>query len=73
MNFWLDQVIFVGHVIFKRGIEVDLKKVEAVFKWEIPTNVPEVCSYPDMVGYYRRYVKRFRGGKYRKSDALLKD
>ena len=63
----------MGHVIYKHGIKVDLKRVEAVFKWELPTNVPEVCSYLDMVGYYKRYVKGFRGGKYRKSDTLLKD
>ena len=40
-EFWLNQVIFLGHVISKRGIEVDPKKIEAVLKWEIPTNVSE--------------------------------
>ena len=44
---WLDHVVFLCHVISKRGIEVDPKKVEAVLKWEAPTTVPEVRSFSD--------------------------
>ena len=29
-DFWLDHIEFLGHVISKDGISVDLKKVEAV-------------------------------------------
>ena len=29
-EFWLDQVVFLGHVISKAGISVDPSKVEAV-------------------------------------------
>ena len=29
-EFWLDQVVFLGHVIFEVGISVDPSKVEAV-------------------------------------------
>ena len=56
---WLDQVIFFGHVISKRGIEVDPKKVEAVLKWEVPTNVSELRSFLGMAGYYRRFNEGF--------------
>ena len=31
-EFWLDQVVFLCHVISKRGIEVDPRKIEAVLK-----------------------------------------
>ena len=33
-DFWLDQVVFLGHIISSRGIQVDPKKIEAVFNWE---------------------------------------
>ena len=58
-EFWLHQVIFLGHVISKKGIEVDPKKIEAVLNWEVPTNVSEVRSFLGLAGYYRRFVEGF--------------
>jgi len=41
-EFWLKEVVFLGHVISAEGIFVDPKKVEVVLKWERPTNVIEI-------------------------------
>ena len=49
----------MGHVISRRGIEVDPKKVEVVLKWEIPANVFELRSFLGMAGYYRRFIEGF--------------
>ena len=38
-EFWLSQVIFLGHVISGDGIAVDPSKVEAVLDWQQPTTV----------------------------------
>ena len=58
-EFWLDQVVFLGHVIFEAGISVDPSKVEAVVDWARSTNVSEVRSFLGLANYYRRFVEGF--------------
>jgi hypothetical protein len=58
-EFWLNQVVFLGHVVFKDGITVDPSKIEVVVSWDRPTNVSEVRSFLGLVGYYRRFVEGF--------------
>jgi hypothetical protein len=41
-EFLLEEVQFLGHVINKDGVVVDPTKVEAVLKWEMPTNVTQI-------------------------------
>jgi len=55
-EFWLQEVIFLGHVISAEGILVDPRKVEAVLKWERPTNVTEIRSFLGLAGYYWRFI-----------------
>ena len=58
-EFWLNEVSFLGHIVSKEGIRVDLKKIEVVVEWKPPRNVIEVHSFLGLAGYYRRFVKGF--------------
>jgi hypothetical protein len=49
-EFWLDEIVFLGHVISKNSIYVDHKKVETVLKWERPMNVIEIHSFMRLTG-----------------------
>ena len=44
-EFFRQELTYLGHVVSKEGIQTDLKKVEAIHKWPIPTNMTEVRSF----------------------------
>ena len=58
-EFWLNEVVFLGHVVSGNEIFVDPKKVEATVKWERPKNVIEIRSFLGLAEYYRRFVEHF--------------
>jgi hypothetical protein len=53
-EFWMKQVAFLGHIISKRGIFMDLSKVQDVLSWNAPTSVSDIQSFLGLAGYYRR-------------------
>ncbi|RZB46805.1 Transposon Ty3-I Gag-Pol polyprotein [Glycine soja] len=58
-EFWLEKVQFLGHVISKDGVAVDLIKVESVMEWQQPTTPTEVRSFLGLAGYYRKFIEGF--------------
>jgi hypothetical protein len=51
-EFWLKEVVWLGHVIYAEGIFVNPRKVEAFLNWERPTNVMEIRSFLRLARYY---------------------
>ena len=56
---WLDKVSFLGQVVTKDGISVDLGKVDAVSNWRRPNTVTEIQSFLGLAGCYKRFIERF--------------
>ena len=49
----------LGHIISKKGIEVDKAKIEMISKLPSPTNVKIVRQFLGHVGFYKRFIKDF--------------
>jgi hypothetical protein len=53
-EFWMKQVVFLGHIISKGGISVDPSKVQDVLSWNAPMSVSDNRSFLGLAGYYQR-------------------
>src|SRR2546430_11916502 len=58
-EFWVDHVMFLGHVISANGIEVDSRKIEAIQNWPQPQSVTDIRIFLGLAGYYRRFIEGF--------------
>ena len=52
-------VPFLGHIVGRRGLECDPKKIEDVKSWPVPDCLKSVQQFLGFVGYYRRFIPKF--------------
>jgi hypothetical protein len=58
-EFWINEVLFLGHIINKDGLAVDPKKVADILNWKAPTDARGIKSFIGMAGYYWRFIEGF--------------
>ena len=58
-HFMVNQGIVLGHVIYRKGIEVDKAKIELISKLPSPTNVKIVRQFLGQESFYKRFIKDF--------------
>jgi hypothetical protein len=58
-EFHKNSVGFLGYIVFKDGLALDLKKVKAIEEWLEPTNVTEIQSFNGVMNFYRKFIKNF--------------
>jgi hypothetical protein len=49
----------LGHIISKKGIEVDPDKVQTVRDFPVPRNATEVHAFQGLFNYFRRFIPNF--------------
>ena len=51
--------ILLGHLVSRKGLEVDRAKVEVIQDLALPKSIRELRSFLGHVGFYRYYIKDF--------------
>ena len=69
----VQQGIVLGHIISKKGIEVEKAKVELIIKLPSPTNVKGVRKFLGHARFYRRFIKDFSKLTRPLCELLVKD
>ena len=72
-EFWLKELIFLGHVVSAKGVAVIPDKVQTVLEWKTPNSVKHVRSFLEMAVYYRRFIENFSKLAKPMTDLLKKD
>jgi hypothetical protein len=47
---------FLGFVLTQQGVKPQVKKVKAIVKIATPKKVKQVCSFIDMINYYKDHI-----------------
>jgi hypothetical protein len=58
-EFCINEVLFLGHIINRDGLDVDPKKVADILDWKALRDVQGIKSFFGMVEYYQRFIKGF--------------
>ena len=58
-HFMVTQGIFLGHIVSKKGIEVDKAKVKLISNLPTPKCVRDTRSFLGHAGFYRRFIKYY--------------
>ena len=51
-----EEVVFLGHLVSKRGVTCNPAKVEVIRSWPQPQNKTQIRQFVGLVNYYRRMI-----------------
>ena len=58
-EFFMEEIHFLGHIIFKDGVRMNRAKLEAIKSWPHLKNLHEIRSFLGLYSYYRRFIRNF--------------
>lgn len=58
-EFALNQISYLGHILFAKSITTDPSKIETIKNWPIPVNTKELSSLLGLAVFYRKFLQHF--------------
>jgi hypothetical protein len=58
-SFGVSEVEYLGHIVGKDGVLVDLKKIEDMQDWPRPKNLKSLRVFLGSMSYYRKFVQNY--------------
>jgi len=57
--FTKEEVNYIGHMIFKEGVNVCHEKIKAILKWLKPTNVSKLRGFLGLTRYCQTFIQNY--------------
>ncbi len=57
--FFANNIKFLGHVVGKARIRLDLDKVKTIAKFLVPRTVTNIQTFLGLIGYYHNYIRNY--------------
>jgi hypothetical protein len=58
-EFGMKKVLYLGHIISEKGVQVHQEKIQAIMEWPTPKTLTKLRGFMGMCTYYRKFVKGF--------------
>jgi hypothetical protein len=58
-EFGMTEVLYLGHIIGEKGVQVHQEKITAIREWPTPKTLTELRGFLGLCTYYRKFVKGF--------------
>ena len=58
-EFFRTRLEYLGHIMSKKGIETNPKKIQVIWAWPCLTNITETHSFLGLCNYYRKFIKDY--------------
>lgn len=58
-HFLTESLVFLGYVVFSRGIKMDPSKIEVITSWPTPRSLHDIRSFHGLTSFYRQFIKGF--------------